>query len=81
MPTYRLRCVLYFHDGRAGCAIDSREIEAESPIDPIALAMLYVFPNPRMSLLAASLSAPTGVLIWSLRSEVPPRIDFKPKEG
>ena len=78
MPTYRLKCVLRFLDSRAGCAIDGREIEAESPNDAIALAKLYASPNPSMGVLSASLSGPSGAIIWSLRSETLSWDEFKP---
>ncbi|MCJ2110501.1 hypothetical protein MKK64_04650 [Methylobacterium sp. E-025] len=81
VPTYRLKCVLRFLDGREGCAIDGRDIEAESPEDAIALAKLYDCPNPAMGLLSAALSGPSGSVIWSLRSETLSWGDFKPKEG
>ncbi|MCJ2009378.1 hypothetical protein [Methylobacterium sp. J-092] len=81
MPIYRLKCILRFLDGRAGCAIDGREIQAKSPDDAIALAKLYAAPNPTMELLSESLSGPSGAIIWSLRSDIAPRMDFKPKEG
>ena len=81
MPTYHLRCILGILNGQLGCEIDSRAIEAESLDDAIALAKLYTFPDPTMRLLSASLSAPTGILIWSLRSEVPPQNGFEALGG
>lgn len=73
VPTYHLKCVLRFLDDRSGCAIDNCEIEAVSPNDAIALARLYVSPNPTMELLSAAVSAPTSMLTWSLRGEALPR--------
>ena len=81
MSIYHLRCIFGFLNGQLGCDIDSRAIEAESPDDAIALAKLYTFPDPTMRLLSASLSAPTGILIWSLQFEVPPQNDFEALRG
>ena len=81
VTTYRLRCILYFQDGRPGRAMDSREIEAEDSEHAIALARLYVPTDPAMELLSATLSAPTGILFWSLRSEVLSQGNLKPSSG
>lgn len=81
VPTYRLKCILRFLDGRASCAIDGREIKAESPNDAIALAKLYASPNPIMGVSSALLSGPSGAIIWSLRSETLTWDEFKPTKS
>ena len=68
MPTYRLKCVLRFTDGRAGSTFDTVDIGADNPDQAIALAMQYQCSTPRMTLSVAVLTDPNGAAVWSLRA-------------
>lgn len=68
MPTYRLKCVLRFLDGRAGSQFDTIEIGADGPNEAILLAMQYRCSTPSMALSVAVLTDPTGAAVWSLRA-------------
>ena len=79
MPTYRLECILRFTDGRSGVAVDGRNIQADSPLEAIAIAKLYECNKPEMVLSVASLYNTTQNIIWSFRSDLSSK--FGPKLG
>ena len=75
MPTYRLKCVLRFTDGRAGSTFDTVDIGADGPDQAIALAKRYKCSTPGMTLSVAVLTGPTGAAVWSLRG--PDHVDAR----
>jgi hypothetical protein len=77
VPTYRLKCVLRFTDGRAGAAFDAVDIGADGSKEAITLAQMYRPSTPGMVLSVAVLTDKTGSSIWSLRA--PDHVDLEPE--
>jgi hypothetical protein len=69
MPSYRLRRILRFTDGRSGVILHGATLEAETLEQAIKQTEMQAFPSGSMTLSVEALVNKAGLLVWFRRSD------------